>query len=67
MTNRLEGSDGNKGERLLVFIPGSPNPTLGRMVVLDPGSVETSDMTVNEALKSLLSAGTTPLPGSHRP
>ena len=48
--------------RLLVFVPGSPNPTLGRLLVIREDAVEPSDMPVNAALKSLLSAGATPIP-----
>ncbi len=56
VTNRLDG------DRLLVFLPGAPNPTDGRLVVVDAASVERSKMPVNAAFKSLISAGATPPP-----
>ena len=56
VTNRYDGG------RLLVFLPGSPNPTDGRLIIVDEASVERSKMPVNAALKSLISAGTTAPP-----
>ena len=47
--------------RVCVFLPGSPNPTNGRMLVLSADRVRPADIEVNEAFKALLSTGKTPL------
>ena len=47
--------------RLLVFLPGSPNPTTGRLLVADPATVRPVDVSVHEALKALVSAGKSPI------
>jgi uncharacterized membrane protein len=60
VTNEVPGPDGRA--RLLVFVPGSPNPTGGRLVLAEPGEVVAVATPVHEVLKALLSAGSTPLP-----
>lgn len=46
------------GENLLtVFVPGSPNPMTGRVVMVSPDDVRAVDMRVNDALMSLVSVG----------
>lgn len=50
-----------EGQRLTVFVPNAPTPTIGRLVVLSAEKVRPSNMTVNEALKTLISAGTLPV------
>lgn len=47
--------------RLLVFVPGAPNPTNGRLVILTSSEVRTTGIAVNDALKTLVSVGVTPL------
>jgi uncharacterized membrane protein len=44
-------------ERLVVFVPGSPNPTAGRLLLMEPGRVRPSSMTVNEVLTALVALG----------
>jgi len=51
----------NQGRRLCVFIPGSPNPALGRMVLVEPARIIESKIPVDVALKALLSTGKTGL------
>ncbi len=46
---------------LLVFVPGAPNPTSGRLVAIAPADVRTVNMPVNDALKALVSVGVTPV------
>ena len=60
VTNRCADADG--GEKLSVFVPGAPNPTAGRLVLVDSRLVRPVDVEVNEALKSLLSVGKTAIP-----
>jgi len=47
--------------RLIVFIPGAPNPSTGRLIVTDPDRVKTVDMPVSDVLKALVSLGKTPM------
>ena len=53
---------GDRG-RLTVFVPGSPNPTAGRIVEIEQDRVRELDVKVSDALKTLLSVGSTPLEG----
>jgi uncharacterized membrane protein len=55
ITNRMVGPNG--GERLVVFVPGAPNPTTGRMIMIDPSDTKPSSLSVHEALKSLVTIG----------
>jgi uncharacterized membrane protein len=60
VTNQVLDGDGKP--KLMVFVPGAPTPTAGRMVVIDPAHVRVVDMKVNDALKSLVAVGATPVP-----
>lgn len=53
VTKRLD-EDVNK---LIVFVPGSPNPGNGRLVILESSLVRPVKMTVNAALTALVSVG----------
>jgi uncharacterized membrane protein len=55
VTNRIHLADGN--ENLLIFIPGSPNPTSGRLVISRPDQVTPTKIPVNTAFKILVAAG----------
>ena len=55
ITNEITLADGSKN--LVVFIPSSPNPTSGRLIIADPNSVERISMPVSEALKTLVAVG----------
>ena len=50
------GDDG----RCAVFLPGSPNPTAGRLVFVDEADLEVLDEQVADALKVLVSVGKGP-------
>ena len=52
-----ETHEEGKGMRLTVFVPSAPTPTSGRLVLVDAGNVRPINMTVNEALKTLVSVG----------
>ena len=54
VTGRVRGEE---GERLVVFIPGSPNPTSGRLVVVAAENVKRSDLPVHDALRLLVTLG----------
>ena len=55
VTNRITLPDGS--EQLILFIPGSPNPTSGRLVIAHPEQVVTTKIPVNAAFKILVAAG----------
>ena len=48
------------GERLTVFVPSAPTPTTGRLVLIDANKVRPIEMSVSEALKTLVSIGSLP-------
>jgi uncharacterized membrane protein len=55
VTNRIKLPDGS--EKLVIFIPGSPNPTSGRLVISRPEMVTQTRIPVNSAFKILVAAG----------
>jgi uncharacterized membrane protein len=56
VTNRI--ADGNgRVEKLVIFVPGAPNPTSGRLLLMDEECVRPLAMPVSEALKALVSMG----------
>ena len=61
MTNEVNAAT---GRRLVVFVPGSPNPATGRLLLLDPKEARPIDMTVNDAMKAIVSVGKTHEAGS---
>jgi uncharacterized membrane protein len=60
VTNQVTDAEGRP--MLMVFVPGAPTPTSGRMVVISPRYVRVVEMQVNDALKSLVAVGATPVP-----
>jgi uncharacterized membrane protein len=59
VTNETTDADGR--QKLVVFVPGAPNPTAGRLVVIDAARTVPLAMSVSDALKTLLSVGKTPI------
>ncbi|MBC8877302.1 MAG: DUF502 domain-containing protein [Planctomycetes bacterium] len=57
VTNRVLDQDGST--KLLIFVPASPVPTTGRLVVMDPETVRPLEMPVSETLKALVAMGKT--------
>jgi len=57
VTNRIQMPDGK--EHIVVFIPGSPNPTSGRLAIMIPEQVTFTRLPVNSAFKILVAAGKT--------
>lgn len=45
------------GRRLIIFVPTSPNPTSGFLLVVDPARLNYLDMTTEEGFKFILSGG----------
>lgn len=60
VTNRVKSADGV--EQLIVFIPGAPNPTTGRLIVTPVANVRKMDMKVSEVMQSLVSVGAQAIP-----
>ncbi|MCA8955828.1 MAG: DUF502 domain-containing protein [Planctomycetes bacterium] len=50
-------------DRWTVFLPGAPNPSNGRLVMLEPSQVTMVDSEVADALKALVSVGKADLRG----
>lgn len=46
---------------LTVFLPGAPNPTTGRVIMVDANEVRSTSLRVNDALMSLVSVGAIPV------
>jgi len=59
VTGRAPGPDGT--EHTLVFVPSSPNPANGRLLLLPPGRIKKLDLRAADALRGLVSMGKTPL------
>lgn len=57
VTKKLVDTEGNT--KLVVFIPGAPNPTSGRLLLMDKNFVKPLEMPINETLKALVSMGKT--------
>ena len=55
VTNRIKLADGSV--HLVVFIPGSPNPTAGRLIIIQPDRVTATRMPVNSSFSLLVAAG----------
>lgn len=60
-----EGSDPLFQDKLSLCVVGSPNPTLGFMLLYDKSKVVILDMTVEQALKYIIGCGSVPV--SFRP
>jgi uncharacterized membrane protein len=57
-----EVTDAGGASRLVVFVPGAPNPTAGRLLLISPNLVRATDLRVSDALQSLVAVGATELP-----
>lgn len=55
ITNRLTLPDG--AEKLVIFIPGAPNPTNGRLIITTADQVQLTDIPVNSTFRILVAAG----------
>jgi len=56
VTGTLEDKE-TKEKLLKVFIPTAPNPTSGFLVILKESQAKDSSLTVEEALRTVISAG----------
>lgn len=52
-----EESDSEHGDMLSVFIPATPNPTMGFIVMVRRSDVVFTDMKVDDALRAIISCG----------
>lgn len=56
-----ETTDESGAMKLIVFVPGAPNPTVGRLIVINGDRTIPLSISVSDALKTLLSVGKTPI------
>ena len=59
VTGSLEPGAAAGGRRVIVFVPTSPNPTSGFLLVVEPAKVVYLDMSTEEGFKFVLSGGLT--------
>ena len=58
-TSKMDKKSQRTGKDLImIFIPTTPNPTSGFLVLVEPEQVKKLDMKVDEALKMIISLGT---------
>lgn len=60
VTNEMLDEKGIR--KVLVFMPGSPNPAAGRLILIPEAEVQPLDIRVSDALRTVLSVGATSLP-----
>lgn len=60
ITNTITLPDGERN--YVVFVPGSPNPTAGRLIIAQPENVRKIPATTNDALRVLVALGKGQLP-----
>lgn len=62
MTSEMQGVQfGLSGKFVSVFVPTTPNPTAGFLLILPEAEVARLDMTVEEGMKFIISLGLVPL------
>jgi uncharacterized membrane protein len=62
ITGHLPGEDlGMTGRLMTVFVPTTPNPTAGFLLILPEAEVRRLDMTVEQGMKFIVSLGLVPL------
>jgi len=62
MTGETQGSNlGMAGRFVTVFVPTTPNPTAGFLLILPEAEVKRLDMTVEEGMKFIISLGLVPM------
>lgn len=64
VTGELTGTDGEP--QTLVFVPGSPNPVNGRLLVVPSGRVQALPARTADVLRALVSMGKTPVLSGQR-
>lgn len=55
--------DGDRGQLLSVYLPTTPNPTSGYLLLVPKEDVRLLDLTVDEAARIIISGGSVPIPG----
>ena len=62
MTGEVQGDQvGMSGKFVTVFVPTTPNPTAGFLLILPESEVAKLDMSVEEGMKFIISLGLVPL------
>ena len=62
---RFTDPSGLEHEFITVFLPTSPNPTTGFLIIIPPHEAIASDLSIEDAFKVVISGGAV-VPGSHR-
>jgi len=67
LTNRVQGEPQSRagGEVWTVFVPTTPNPTSGFLIMLPPADIVELEMTVGEGMKMIISGGAVVPPWPH--
>ena len=62
MTGEIKGEAlGLSGKFITVFVPTTPNPTAGFLLILPEAEVKQLNMTVDQGMKFIISIGLVPL------
>lgn len=59
VTGQSAGPDGRP--HTIVFVPSAPNPTNGKLLLVDPARLKKLDVRTADALRALVSIGKTPM------
>ena len=62
---RFKGADGREQDFITIFLPTTPNPTSGLFLMLPRGEAIPSDLSIEDAMKMVISGGAVVPPG-HR-
>jgi uncharacterized membrane protein len=62
---RFRGSDGMEREFISVYLPTTPNPTSGMMLIVPRSETTASDLSIEDAMKMVISGGAVG-PEAHR-
>lgn len=52
-----DDTNNDQDQMITVFVPATPNPTMGYLVLFSPKQIQKLDLTVEQALKAIVSCG----------
>ena len=64
VTGYMSGAGGEGSDWVIVYVPTVPNPTSGNLAFVSENDVIDTDITVEEAMKTVFSGGIIPPPGN---
>ncbi len=65
-TWRFAGADGQERDHMTIFLPTTPNPTSGLLIMIPPEEAIPSDLSIEDAMKMVISGGAVVPPGHRR-